>query len=113
QQELLPRMSVDVSYFRRWYGNFTVTDNLTVAPSDFDRFAITAPVDPRLPGGGGYTIAGLYDLNPAKFGQPANSYVTLSEKYGTQIEHWNGVDINVNARPRAGLLVQGGLSTGR
>ncbi len=29
QQELLPRVSLEVSYNRRWFGNFFVTDNLT------------------------------------------------------------------------------------
>ena len=33
--------------------------------------------------------------------------------FGKQIEHWNGVDVTVNARPRPGLMFQGGTSTGR
>ena len=60
QREILPRTSVDVSYFGRWYGNFTVADNRALAPSDFDNFTITVPVDPRLPGGGSYQVTG-YD----------------------------------------------------
>ena len=35
------------------------------------------------------------------------------EEYGTQTEHWNGVDINVNARTSNGIQLQGGMSTGR
>ena len=112
QQQVAPRMSVDVTYFRRWYGNFTVTDNEAVAASDFGSFTVTAPADPRMPGGGGYTVGTLYDINPNKVGQVDN-YVTPASKFGKQIDHWNGVDITMNARPRAGLLVQGGMSTGR
>ena len=32
QQQILPRVSVEVGYSRRWLQNFTVTDNLSVAP---------------------------------------------------------------------------------
>jgi hypothetical protein len=37
----------------------------------------------------------------------------LSDHYGTQIQHWNGVDININARLRNGLTLIGGVSTGK
>lgn len=112
QREVLPRVSVDVGYFRRWYGNFTVTDNLLVAPADFDRFTVTAPTDSRLPDGGGYEIADLYNLNPTKVGR-VDEFSTFASEYGKQIEHWNGVDLTVNARPFPRTVFQGGISTGR
>ena len=113
QHEILTRTSVDVSYFRRAYGNFRVTDNRVLAASDFDRFDVTAPADPRLPGGGNYVIHDMYNLNPAKFGLPSDNFVTLASNYGDQIEYWHGVDFNMTARFVEGLLVQGGSSTGR
>jgi hypothetical protein len=113
QQELLPRVAADVSYFRNWFGNFAVSDNLALASSDYDPFSITAPRDPRLPDGGGDVISGLYDLKPERFGVPANNFVTRAGNYGKQLQYWQGVDVNVNARPRPGLLLQGGTSTGR
>ncbi len=45
-----------------------MTDNLDVAPSDFQSYCVTAPRDPRLPDDGGQQICGLYDIVPAKFG---------------------------------------------
>jgi hypothetical protein len=112
QHEVVPRVAIDVGYFRRWFGNFQVTDNRAVGPSDFNTFSITAPSDPRLPGGGGYTVSGLYDVAPARFGQ-VDSFVTLAKNYGEQTEMWNGFDVTMNARPRNGLLVQGGISVGK
>ena len=49
---------------------------------------------------------------PTKFGQVQN-YNTLSDKYGKQIDHWNGFDISVNARLQNGLTLQGGVGTGK
>jgi hypothetical protein len=66
QHQIFSRMSVDVGYFRRWYGNFGVTDNLNLTPADFDAFSVTAPSDQRLPGGGSYTVAASSTSTPAR-----------------------------------------------
>jgi hypothetical protein len=112
QHELVPRLSADVAYFRRWFGNFFVNDNRAVAPSDFAAFSLAVPnTDPRLPTAGS-TLSNLFDLNPTSVGQVDN-YVTFASDYGTQTEHWNGVDVGINARLANGVIVQGGTSTGR
>jgi hypothetical protein len=112
QQEVAPRISVNAGYFRRIFGNFLVTDNLLVTSADYSPFSITAPVDPRLPGGGGYVVSGLYDLNPNKVGQ-VNNLIRFASGFGNQIQHWNGFDVTVDARVRQGVVLQGGLSSGR
>ena len=112
QHEVISRVSVDVGYFRRVWGNFQVTDNLLVGPGDFDYFDVTAPMHAELPGGGGYAIKGVRNVKSGAFGLEQN-YNTLSDKYGTQIEHWNGFDVTVDARLRNGLVLQGGVSTGK
>jgi hypothetical protein len=112
QHALHPKVGLDVGYFRRWYGNFTVTDNRALSATDSDPFSVTAPSDPRLPGGGGYVVDGFYNVNPSRIGLVDN-YITFSDNFGKQIEHWNGADVTVNARPGQGITFQGGLSTGR
>src|SRR5207237_8691113 len=37
QQQIAPRVALDISYNRRWWGNFYFTDNLALGPQDFDR----------------------------------------------------------------------------
>ena len=43
QHELVPRLSVDLQYARRWYGNFRTMDDQAVGPADYDRFTINVP----------------------------------------------------------------------
>jgi outer membrane receptor protein involved in Fe transport len=112
QHEIRSGLSVTVSYNRRSYGNFTATDNQAVVPADYGHYCVTAPTDPRLPGGGGNQICGLYDIAPTKFGQ-VNNLVTFADRYGKQSDIYNGVDAAVNLRLPRGILLQGGSSTGR
>ena len=111
QRELIPRVSLDVGYFRRVWKNFEVIDNLLVAPEDFTHFSLTVPTDSRL-STSGETLTGLYNVVPTKFGQVQNLHA-LSDNYGKQIDHWDGFDISVNARLQNGLVLQGGVGSGR
>jgi hypothetical protein len=112
QHELLPRVSVGASYFKRLYGNFEMTDNLAIAGSDYDEYCVTSPSDLRLPNGGSERICGLYDLKREKLGQ-VNTITRSSSSYGKRTEHWNGYDLSTNARLGRGAILQGGLSSGR
>ena len=110
QHELAPGFAVNVGYFRTWFGNFTVTDNLLASPSDYDQYCIAAPTNSALPVSG-QRICGLYDIKPEKFGQVQNQVVRAS-KYGKPKDTFNGIDVTVNARMRRGIIVSGGLSAG-
>lgn len=113
QHELLPNMSVDVSYYRRWFGNFTITDNLDLTPSDYNPFCITTPVDVRLPAGGGQQLCGLYDITQAKFGVSRNNVITFAENFGKRSQIYTGLDLTMNARLPNGGLLAGGMNVGR
>src|SRR4029453_13869776 len=113
QQEILPRVSVEVGYTRRWLKNFTVTDNLALASGDFDQFFVVAPSDPRLPGGGGYTVAGLNNGKPEKFALAPNQLRPYAPDYGEISQVYNGIDVNINARMRNGVQLQAGATTGQ
>ena len=114
QQQLLPRVSAELGYYRRWLQNFIVTDNLTVSANNYDPFTISAPLDSRLPNGGGYAVPGpLYNINPSVASSATNNFVTLASNYGDQSQSSDSVSLNVSARPRNGLVLQGGFNTAK
>jgi hypothetical protein len=116
QQQLFPRASVEVGYYRRAFTMFTtggtVTDNLAVSPGDLATFTLRAPSDSRLPGGGGYDVGPLYNLNPNVFGV-SNLLIKSTKDVGDDTRVFNGVDITVNVRGAQGFTLQGGTSTGK
>ena len=112
QQQLLPRMSVDLSYNRRWWGNFFLTHNRALGPQDWDQVTLVAPQDPRLPGGGGYTVQFLTRNTNSLLGA-SDLYYTSSSDFGDEIHYWHGADVTFNARMGSSLTLQAGSSTGR
>ncbi len=111
EQQIFPRGSIAATYTRRTFRQFMVVDNLALTPSDLTPFSVLAPVDPRLPDGGGYTVSGLYDVVPEKAGQVSN-FVTDSGNYGNWSQHFNGLDVTVNIHT-ARFTLAGGTSTGQ
>lgn len=113
QHEVLPRMSVEVGYQRRWLLNNVVTDNRTRGPEDHTEFGVNVPVDSRLPGGGGGVLGGLYNVTPLAATRLNDNYQTLDSNYGDWAQVANSLNVNVTARMRSGLMLQGGLNTGK
>jgi hypothetical protein len=118
QHELAPGMSLTAFYHRRWWGNFQITDNLKFGAANYDPYCITAPLDSRLPDGGGQEICRLFDVNPAVYGQ-YDGLITLSNElgetgsYGDQTEIYDGVDASIDAVLGEGGMLTGGVSIGR
>jgi hypothetical protein len=112
QHQILEALSVNLAFTRRVFKNFTVTDNRSLQPSDYDEFCITAPTDDRLGNVSGSRICGLYDLNPAKRTVTPSNLRTAAKNYGDQKESYNGVDLILNYRLAGRMTVSGGLNSG-
>ena len=112
QQEVLPRVAVEVGYQRRWLVNSNVTDNRNRAPEDHTKFGVTIPTDSRLPGGGGGVVEGLYNVTPAAAPRLTDNFETLATTYADWRRTSDSINLNVTARMRNGLVVQGGFNSG-
>jgi len=145
QHEILPRLSGEVTYNRRTYHNLTMSDvlgrgcdqfngtlpynecvqsTLNYVNPSYDFYSLRAPVDPRLPGGGGYLITGM---STPKCGAPPpaapiagcatgpdTGVTSTAQTYQTALEYsYNGVDTNFVWRGPRGLRINGGSSTYR
>jgi hypothetical protein len=112
QHELLPRLSVELGYNRRWWGNFFVTDNTRTTAADYEAYTLAVPQHENLPGGGG--TATFVAITPQAAARGAQSYMTSERDFGdARTSYWHGVDFSATARMAFGLTVQGGTSTGR
>jgi hypothetical protein len=112
QQEILPRVSVEVGYNRRWLTNFTWDDNVLQATGDFGKFTVVAPTDSRLGDFAGATSGTLYNANPNVSALANNVTKLATDAGGKYSQVYNGFLLNVSARPRNGLVFQGGVGTG-
>jgi hypothetical protein len=110
QHEVLPRVSVQAGYHRRTFHNLRIIDNLNLDPvRDWNAFTIVAPLDSRLPGGGGYPIT-VYNRNAVVATTAVDNLLTYSP---TNTRTYNGFDINGSARLSNGATVLGGIVTER
>jgi len=112
QHELIPRLSVEAAYNRRWWGNFFVTDNVLTTAADYDTYSIAIPQHDDLPGAG--SLASFVAVTAAANARGAQNYMTSETDYGdARTSYWHGVDFTATARLTSGLTLQGGTSTGR
>jgi hypothetical protein len=111
QQQIIPRVAVDIGFNRRQWGNFFVTDNLAIGPTDFNTVQITAPSNANLPGGGGYPVSFLVRNGRSSLGATDNYYTSASD-YGDWTAYWQGIDITLNGRMANGVTFSGGTSSG-
>jgi hypothetical protein len=128
QHEILPRLSGEVTYNLRKYSNLQVSDQIGVgcdryngtqdlatcqqgylefSNPNYDFYSVIAPLDPRLPNGGGYRVVGL---NAASVTIPGGNPRAVT--YMDSLDYkWHGVDTNFVWRGPGGLRVNGGTST--
>ena len=114
EHEILPRVSAEVSYWRRNQGGFTVRDNTETVTGDFDTYCIAGPSDPWIEGVSGERLCtGLAEVSEGRYGKKFSSIVT-AESLGANIEQvYDGVDIAVTARPSGRFYMYGGVNLGR
>jgi hypothetical protein len=112
QHELVPRVSVEFAYNRRWWGNFFVTDNVLTTAADYQPFSMPIPQHENLPGGG--QTAQYVAITPTANARGAQNFMTSEKDFADpRTAYWHGVDFTATARLPFGLNLQGGTSTGR
>jgi hypothetical protein len=112
QHELVPRVSVEAAYNRRWWGNFFVTDNTLTTAADYEVYSLPIPQHPNLPDGG--QMAQFVAITQAANSRGSQNYMTSEKDYGdARTAYWHGVDFTGTARLAFGLTLQAGTSTGR
>jgi hypothetical protein len=106
-RQLMTGVSVTAAYYHKVFKGFTASDNLLVTPADYSTYCITAPVDSRLPGGGGNRICDLYDISQALFGRSENLIRPVDNSNA-----YDGFDFLQSVRLK-GATISGGINVQR
>jgi Carboxypeptidase regulatory-like domain len=119
QHQVSNGVSVYGGVYKRWFGNFLVTDDTSHTAGDFTTYGVTPGVIPAAPASSGgqslpsnINTTGFYNINDTR---PATPLTGLSDTMfpGSNVyDHWFGFDLGLNARLPHGVIFQGGLSTG-
>jgi hypothetical protein len=98
QHELLPRLSLVVSWFRGGFRNYSQSVNQLVTQADYTPIEI---FDPR--NGSPITI---YNINPNK----ANAVDNLDTQNPSRQNYYDSINIEFNARPGRNVQIFGGIA---
>ena len=117
QQQLLPRLALDLQYTRHSFGNFVASQNTARPPSAYDSFCVTAPTTAAATSGftlpnAGQQVCGFVDLNPSFSTVTPFFVVQKASNFGKVSDVYTGYDLNLNARLPRGGMVSGGASIG-
>src|SRR5262249_1052693 len=104
QHELRKGLSVSGGYYRNTGGDYRnvnsknrVNDNILVTLGKLSQDGVAAPSDPRLPGGGGYQVCGMSDINPTNFGQ-VQTVVQPTSTFGENKRYNDFLSAGIDAR---------------
>ncbi|MEZ5287542.1 MAG: TonB-dependent receptor [Vicinamibacterales bacterium] len=102
QHEIIPRVSVSATWYRRTFHDIRVTDNLLREMSDYRAVDVVSPLDG--------SVFQVYTVDPAKVSQVDNFDTNATSGFE---QVYNGFDFTFNARlPRGGSMF-GGFTTER
>ena len=112
QQQLLPRVSVEVGYFQRWLKNFTATDNLLGEAGRLH--AVQRSRRRRIRGcqTAAATRSAALQTSRGRFGRHQQQR-HLRRQLRRQTQVYNGVLLNVSARGRERLTFRAASTAAR
>jgi len=119
QHELAKGISVNGGVYKRWFGNFLVTDDLNHPANTYTQYSINPAGIPAAPASAGgaslpaslYT-SGFYNVNDTLAANPQTGLSDTMYPGSNVYDHWIGFDIGTSMRLPHGIIFQGGLSTG-
>src|SRR5580765_7385151 len=119
QREVGRGISVNGGVFKRWFGNFLITDDTSHSAADYTTYGVSQSLIPASPASAGGTTlpsntytSGFYNINDTRAATPLTGLSDTMFPGSNVIDHWFGFDVGINARLPHGIIYQGGLSTG-